>query len=474
MIASKQEIYSVLREFNPWWDSVVDPDLPAWRRVAFDELREWMQSPPSPRAVLISGARQVGKTTMFRQLAALLIDSGVDPEQVFYATFDHPLLKLVGLDQVVSIWEEFHVRERGTEYLLLDEIQYTSNWQIWIKHQVDFNKKRRIAVTGSAMPLNSEDPESGVGRWHTIKLPTLSFYEYLKIKDVRTPDLGNVRSLREVLSWPEAERIKTAELAKPLIPHFQEYLLRGGFPETARVARTTTAQKLLREDIVDKVLKRDMTALYGVRHVLDLEKVFLYLCLHDGGILDVKHIAENLAMSRTKVNNFLALLESAHLIYKLPRLGDGKQVLKGPHKVYLADAAIAGSVLLRGNSLLENNALLGTAVETAFFKHLFTRLYPMTIRFSYWRQPKFQHEVDIVAEVAGDLIPFEVKYRSSISGSDLKGIRALCQHKNLRRAYVITRELSDFRVVTEASATTQYLHIPAVLACFWLSKSELE
>src|SRR5690606_34939653 len=109
------------------------------------------------------------------------------------------------------------------------------------------------------------------------------------------------------------------------------------------------AQKLLREDIVDKVLKRDMTSLYGVRHVLDLEKVFLYLCMHDGGILDIPQMSSNLdGMSRTKINNFLSLLESAHLIYKLHPYGYGKNILKGRHKVYLADAAISSSVLLRG------------------------------------------------------------------------------------------------------------------------------
>jgi hypothetical protein len=49
----------------------------------------------------------------------------------------------------------------------------------------------------------------------------------------------------------------------------------------------TQAQRLLREDIIDKVLKRDMTALFGVRRVLDLEHTFLYLCMHDGGLLDM-------------------------------------------------------------------------------------------------------------------------------------------------------------------------------------------
>ena len=69
-------------------------------------------------------------------------------------------------------------------------------------------------------------------------------------------------------------------------------------------------------------------------------------------------------MNRPKISNFLSLLESAHLIYRLRPHGYGKQILKGQDKVYLADAAISGSVLLRGMSLLEDATRLGVAVET--------------------------------------------------------------------------------------------------------------
>src|SRR5262245_40000672 len=145
MIASQQEIYSVLREYNPWWDGAADPDLPSWERVAFVELLDWLMRPPSPRAILISGARQVGKTTLLRQAVRSLIKAGTMPGQILYSTFDHPLIKLTGLSGVIKVWEELHARKEGhPEFLFLDEIQYTDDWQTWIKHQVDFNKKRRI------------------------------------------------------------------------------------------------------------------------------------------------------------------------------------------------------------------------------------------------------------------------------------------------------------------------------------------
>ena len=242
-----------------------------------------------------------------------------------------------------------------------------------------------------------------------------------------------------------------------------------------------TAQRLLCEDIVDKVLKRDMTALFGVRRVLELEKTFLYLCLHDGGILDMPQLCNNLDLKKPTVNNFLALLEAAHLIYKLPPYGYGKEILRARYKIYLADAAIAGSVLLKGKGLLEDRTRLGAAVETAFFKHVFSHYYQISVGFSYWRGKK-DYEVDIVAEVGGKLIPFEVKYsESSVKVESLKGLRMLCDQKQISRAYVITREMADFEVCTistkaksadGAAGCTSILKIPAPLACYWLSQLE--
>jgi len=480
MIASKNELFSVLRQYNPWWDGGKIPDLPAWQRAVFPQLLEWLTDPPAPRAVQLSGARQVGKTTLLLQAIKELLRTGTRPEQILYVTFDHPLMKLIGLDGVLNLWRELQPPPEGIEYLLLDEIQYTSEWPTWLKHQTDFQKKRRIAVTGSAVPINTEQLESGVGRWHTIKLPTLSFFEYLQIKGIEQPPLPAVSSLAEIFDWSQLDRVRAGETARPLVAHFHEYLLRGGFPQTAQVENISTAQRLLREDIVDKVLKRDMTALFGVRRVLELEKTFLYLCLHDGGILDLPQLCSSLELKKPTVNNFLSLLEAAHLIYRLPPYGYGKKILRARYKIYLADAAIAGSVLLKGKALIEDRRQLGAAVETAFFKHVFSHYYQVSVGFSYWRG-KQDREVDIVAEVGGELIPFEVKYSESTVGlDDLKGLRMLCNQKRISRAYVVTRDMADFEVLTMPSGTkpeddgggTNILKIPAPLACYWLSQLE--
>jgi len=56
-----------------------------------------------------------------------------------------------------------------------------------------------------------------------------------------------------------------------------------------------------------------MTALFGVRRVLELEQTFLYLCMHDGGLLDVNNLCSNLGVKRPTVQNFIELLEATHL-----------------------------------------------------------------------------------------------------------------------------------------------------------------
>jgi predicted AAA+ superfamily ATPase len=97
------------------------------------------------------------------------------------------------------------------------------------------------------------------------------------------------------------------------------------------------------------------------------------------------------------------------LIYRLPPYGYGKEILRGKFKVYLADPAIAGSALLKGRGLLEDESRLGAAAETALFKHVFARCSQTGVSFTYWRGCK-SLEVDILAEVRLQLIPFEVKY----------------------------------------------------------------
>ncbi len=432
--------------------------------------------------LLLTGARQTGKTTLFRQTVRRLLGEGFPPHRILYATFDHPLLKLSGLQRTLQAWEALYPREPDQpRFLFLDEIQYVPDWQVWLKHQVDFHRWQRIAVTGSASPLRQAGLESGVGRWETIPLATLSFAEFLRLRRIEVPPVQPIGSLRALFEWSPTDFVRVAATARALTPHFHDYLLRGGFPEPALAYDLTRCQRLLREDIVDKVLKRDMTALYGVRRVLELEKIFLYLCYHDGGILDLATLTRELeGVNKQSAINFLDLLEATHLIYRLKPFGYGKEVLRGRDKVYLADASLPGAMLLRGRRLLDRPDQLGAAVETAVFTHLFTRYYAQTPTFSYWREKRNADlEVDVIAELGEDLVPFEVKYQDTeVTARKLKGLRLFLEERKLARGYVITRRWEDFGVLDLQSAhpgkereklESKVLAIPAPLACYWLA-----
>jgi hypothetical protein len=181
-----------------------------------------------------------------------------------------------------------------------------------------------------------------------------------------------------------------------------------------------------------------------------------------------------LEVKRPTAQNFIELLEAAHLIYRLQPFGYGKDILRAKYKIYLADAAIAPAVFLKGKSVLENPAALGVAIETAVFKHLFARYYLQNVRFTYWMGSK-NHEVDLVAEVNNEIIPFEVKYRAQHTGlRDLKRLLELCQKKSVKHAYVVTKSLDDFGLLQSPDLPNVHImRIPALLLCYWMGESEI-
>jgi hypothetical protein len=108
-----------------------------------------------------------------------------------------------------------------------------------------------------------------------------------------------------------------------------------------------------------------MTALFGVRRVLDLEHTFLYLCMRDGGLLDLGDLCSNPSWSSAPPRRITSTCSrpATHLIYKLAPFGYGKDVLRARFKIYLADAAMPSAVLLKGKAILDEPTALGQAAE---------------------------------------------------------------------------------------------------------------
>jgi hypothetical protein len=382
------------------------------------------------------------------------------------------MLKLLGLERALRLYHETIWPEGQRAYLLLDEVQYSKNWGTEIKLLVDHRSEYRIVATGSASVVHRDElVESGVGRWITIRVPTLSFYEFVHIRGVDDISIPSGLRPSDVFDMSQADRMGVAEALRALLPSFQRYLLVGGFPETARQSDISLCQRLLREDVVERVLKRDMTALFGVRNVDVLEKIFIYLCLHSGAIVAHKTVAYALEVSIPTVSNHLMLLEHANLIYRLPPLETtGKRILKAKNKYYLVDAALRNAVLLRGEEVLASPDEMGTIVETTVLRHLLAYYYRDTPEVTYWRDG--DHEVDIVVKSPAYTIPVEVKFRENARLQASSGLVELSRREKVKQAYFVTKREEDFEPTKFEGSHTVFLRIPAHILCYLLGQAE--
>ncbi|MBM4016721.1 MAG: ATP-binding protein [Planctomycetes bacterium] len=468
------EVLGILRGFNPWWGGRPGTSL-EFKRLAYHACRRFLGDTSLRRAVLLSGPRRVGKTTILQQVATDMAREGTPPESILYVSLDHPLLKLLRLPEILALYHENVCPADRPAFLLLDEIQYLKGWDLELKQLTDHRPHWRILATGSASLTHHKGlAESGVGRWITVPMPTLSFYEFAKIRGEAVPDVPADLRVMDLFSMSPLQRLAIQAGLQDLLPLFKRYLLVGGFPETAcHSGDIGLCQRLLREDVVERVLKRDMTVLFGVRSVADLEKLFIYICLHTGGIFSVQRCAGNLGVSVATVNNHLLALKSANLVYQLaPYAPAGKKVLKARHKVYLVDAALRNAVLLRGEEILSQAGEMGMIVETAVLRHMLAYYYRDTPQVRYWRHAESDKEVDIVVKSPSYLVAAEVKYHEKAPLTPRSGLAAFCRLEKPTCAFWITQRNEDFRARHLPGLDTPILEIPAHFFTYLLGQAE--
>lgn len=467
------KVLGVLQGFNPWWRGASFP-VPGFRRLAFQACRRYLLDESLRRAILLSGPRRVGKTTILLQIAQDLIASGHDPKGILYLSLDHPILKLLPFSEVLATYHEAIQAEDRHAFLLLDEVQYAQDWETEVKLLVDHRPNLRILATVSASVVHTGKlAESGVGRWITVPIPTLSFFEFTSIRGEAKPEISPELRLSGLFAFTPSAFSFLAARFTALLPVFHRYLLVGGFPETATREDIGLCQRLLREDIVERVLKRDMTALFRVRNINDLEKLFIYLCLNTGGILSKETCAEALGVNTATLSNYLELLEQANLVYCLPPTSrSGKRVLKARNKYYLVDAALRNAVLLRGEEILADQEEMGCIVETTVLRHLFAYYYPESPSITYWRDPASKKEVDIVVSSPSSISPFEVKYRNNPELRRDGGLAVFSQAEGVRRGYFVTKNDKDFGLAMFDGISTVFLKVPAHILTYLLGQSE--
>lgn len=478
-LVTNEQVIKVLRQYNPWWrnPAEIKEESKPQKRVAYYEAMKIIRHKTVRRFAVLSGARRVGKTTILYQMIEQFIGEGINPGNILYVSFDNPIVKLVSVENVLSIYESLYPI-KGTRFIFLDEIQYTEDWELWMKVIYDSRKDIRLTATGSASPiLEKGAADSGTGRWSVLKIPTMSFYEYCRLLQLEEPLLPHNLRLTEFVKKTNAELGDLMERFTPLIQHFNRYLTIGGFPELVLSDDDAYAQRMLREDVVDKVIKRDVLSLFNIRSPLLMEKLFLYLCMNSTEIFSITTAAKELEnTSVTTLDNYIEALVMSNLIYLAKPMNVGsKGSLKGKPKIFIADAAIRNAVLMV-DDVLSDESELGAMVETTVYKHIVSFYQGSTAQLGYFRKAKDnQKEVDVVIELPREKILCEVKYRnnSHIPASD--AIVELCRDTGTKvsSAFLITKRLDDVGI-TKHETEVPILRVPALAFLYLLGKAEAE
>lgn len=472
-ITSKESVLKVLTAYNPWWKSgTVNPKMSkTYKRFAFHEAMKRLDQTSIRRTVVLTGARRVGKTTIQYQMIEALLSRGIPPQKVVFISMDHPMLKLSGFNDILECYHENIYAEQDV-YYFFDEVQYAPDWDKWLKTIYDMQPDTQIVATGSASPaLIKGNQESGAGRWSVIQVPTLSFYEYCELLGLERPNIPANLKTTHLLHMTQQERTQIMLQLSKVQNHFIRYLQVGGFPELALADNDIMAQQIMREDVVDKVLKRDLPSLYNIRNATELERIFLYLCNVSSEIVSIEAIAKELnGVSRPTVENYIRYLESANLIYQSwPVNMADKKVLKARPKIYIADAAIRNAVLM-DDSLLTDPTEMGKVVETAVYKHVAAFYYQQATSVGYYRGGKKDKEIDIVVDYHNtNNILIEVKYREGAPIPDDDAIAELSSEAAI--AIIVTKNANDFGV-HDTKSDKPMLRIPAFAFLYLLGNAE--
>ncbi|MBE5876834.1 MAG: ATP-binding protein [Lachnospiraceae bacterium] len=478
-IVSDEQVIKVLRQYNPWWrnPSIIKDESKPQKRLAYYEALKMIKHKTIRRFAVLSGARRVGKTTIMYQMIDNLIEEGINPKNILYVSFDNPIVKLINVESVLSIYESLYPLG-GTKYIFLDEIQYTEHWELWMKVIYDSRKDIRLTATGSASPiLERGATDSGTGRWSILKIPTMSFYEYCCLLQIEEPILPDNLKLTNLVNMSNAQLGDLMSSFTPLEGHFNRYLMIGGFPELVLSDDDVYAQRMLREDVVDKVIKRDVLTLFNIRSPLLMEKLFLYLCMNSTEIFSVTTAAKELEnISVSTIESYIEALEMSNLIYQAKPMDVGsKGSLKGKPKIFIADAAIRNAVLMI-DDVLSDEKELGAMVETSVYKHMVSFFQGSTAQLGYFRKAKDnQKEVDVVVELPREKILCEVKYRNNSHIPVTDAIVDLCmdEKSKVTNAFLITKQLDDFGI-TKHETKVPILRVPAIVFLYLLGKAEAD
>ncbi len=347
-------------------------------------------------AVVLTGARQSGKSTLAEQLV---------PGRRRYATLDD-------LDVFDAVRRDPDSLVGGTEPVTLDEVQRAPELLHAVKRSIDRNRTPgRFLLTGSAnLLLMRRVSESLAGRASYVTLWPMTRREQL--------GLGRCGRWDDLLAAHDAEWLDLLASDEVGAEDWQALARRGGFP-TPALTFADPDRAIWFDGYVRTYLERDLQDLASISALPDFRRLMRAACLRVGQLVNQTDLGRDVALPQPTVHRWLNLLETSYLLVRLPAyaVNRTKRLMKAP-KIYWGDTGVA-------LHLSETREPTGAHLENIVLHDLLAwrdaRLEHAEI--AYWRTT-IGEEVDFVVEVGGTLLPVEVKATARPRLADAAHLRA--------------------------------------------------
>lgn len=387
-------------------------------RLILPQLEKELET---PETTVITGMRQVGKTTLLDHLFSLVKSSNK-----VKLDFENPLnRKIFEEENYDAIWNnlaQFGVNNKTKAYIFLDEIQNLPSTGSVVKYLTDHYEVKFVLTGSSSYYLKNLFPESMAGRKLIFEVYPLTFAEFLVFKGVigeRLSSFSGKAASKNHISYSR------------LLPFYREYLEYGGFPRVVLQTDPERKKALLLE-VFTSYYENDVKSLADFKDTTKLRDLILLLIPRVGSRIEISKLATSLGVSRETVYSYLSFLEKTYFISLLSKFsGSIDRQAAGTQKLFLCDV---GMVNVLGK------ASEGQLLEQAVFQNLHI---DHTLNFY---NKDGGSEIDFIADRK---IALEVK--TSASRRDIDHLKRRSQNLNLSEIYVISKEYSEEKQVILAT-----------------------
>lgn len=352
--------------------------------------------------VCILGPRQVGKTTLARQL---------EPGRTYVSFDDNTMLAAARYDPLGFV-------AGLPDRVILDEVQRVPELLTAIKLSVDNDRRPgRFILTGSAnLLLLPNVQESLAGRMEVIYLNPLSEQE----------KHHSAFSLLEALLTNQIKPAITG--VQPPVTGIAEAVVGGGYPEPN--TRTEARARQWYRQYLNAIIQRDVQDIANIRDGDELLRLLQLIALRTGNLINISNLMQDIGLQRDTISRYLSVLERLFLVRTLPawHRNAAKRLIKAP-KIHIIDSGLGSALTgLKAADWNKPDNAFGGMLESFVVQQLICQSgwCDSELRFSHYRD-KDQLEVDLVIEQEDRLWGVEVKKSASIQGRDARGLARLAE-----------------------------------------------